>query len=99
MQRRVYITHLRPEYRAAYLAAHQNIAAELLERYRIAGMKSCGVYLRNDVLVLVTEAEDLDKAQLTLAEDPVDQEWQRYLKPMKADGDYEKMGEIFRADW
>jgi L-rhamnose mutarotase len=99
MQRRVYTTRLRPEYRAQYLEAHRNMAAALLERYRLAGMRSCGVYLHDDLLVLITEAEDLDAAQRFLAGDAVDREWQQYVEPMKADGDYQEMNEIFRFDW
>jgi hypothetical protein len=75
------------------------MAAALLERYRLAGMKSCGVYLHGDVLVLITEAEDLEAAQRFLAADAIDREWQQYVAPMKTEGDYQEMKEIFRFDW
>jgi L-rhamnose mutarotase len=99
MQRKIYRTKLRPERRAEYLQAHQNFSRDLMRRYRDAGMKTCAVYLVGDDLVLVTEAENPDLTTAILSKDPVDREWQAYVEPMKADGDWEEMTEVFFVDF
>ena len=98
MQRRVYTTKLKPERREEYLLAHQQVNPELMRRYRQAGMRSCSVYLLEDMLVLVTEGDDLDRTAAILASDPLDREWQSFVGPMKGEGDYRAMLRIFEAD-
>jgi L-rhamnose mutarotase len=98
MQRKVYRTKLRPERRDEYLQAHRNVSSDLMRRYRDAGMSVCAVYLLGDDLILLTEAEDHDKTLAVLSQDPVDREWQAYVGPMKAEGDWQEMEPIFLAD-
>ncbi|HYP04620.1 MAG TPA: L-rhamnose mutarotase [Bryobacteraceae bacterium] len=98
MQRKIYRTRLRPEYREAYIEAHRNISSDLLRRYRDAGVSVCAVYILGDDMILLVEAEDSAKTAAILAEDPVDQQWQSYLRPMKADGDWQEMDELFFVD-
>ena len=80
------------------LDAHRTVSADLLRRYREAGMRLCAVYLLNDYLVLLTDAGDHEKTAAILAADPVDREWQSYVGPMKAEGDWQEMQELFFAD-
>jgi L-rhamnose mutarotase len=61
-------------------------------------MSVCAVYLLGDDLILLTEAEDHDKTLAVLSQDPVDREWQAYVGPMKAEGDWQEMEPIFLAD-
>ncbi|MGH9631541.1 MAG: L-rhamnose mutarotase [Bryobacteraceae bacterium] len=98
MERKVYLTRLRPEFREEYLHAHRNVPSKLMDRYRDAGMRSCAVYLLEDYLVLVTEADDHSKVKAALENDPVDVEWQELMRPMKEEGDYREMTEVFKAD-
>lgn len=98
MERKVYLTKLRPEYREEYLQAHRTVSQELLRRYKAAGMRHCAVYLLEDTLVLITESEDHITMTAALAGDPVDVEWQNYVRPMKAEGDWRETVELFRAD-
>jgi L-rhamnose mutarotase len=98
MQRKVYRTKLRPERRDEYIQAHRTISSDLMRRYREAGMTVCAVYIDGDNLVLITEAEDHDKTNAVLAQDPIDREWQAYVAPMKAEGDWQEMDEIFFVD-
>jgi L-rhamnose mutarotase len=98
MQRKVYRTKLRPERRDEYIAAHRNVSGDLMRRYRQAGVTVCAVYMLGDDIVLITEAEDHDKTRTILSHDAVDREWQAYLAPMKCDGDWQEMEELFVAD-
>ena len=98
MQRKVYRTKLRPERRDEYIQAHRKVSSELMLRYKQAGMLSCTVYLLGDDLVMVIEAEDHEKTNAILARDPVDVEWQAYVRPMKAEGDWQEMEEMFFVD-
>jgi L-rhamnose mutarotase len=98
MERKVYCTRLKPEYREKYLEAHRNVPKAVLARYRELGMTHCAVYLLNDLLVLITEANDHSTLAAGLEHDPVDQAWQEYVRPMKADGDYQEMTPVFVSD-
>ena len=69
-----------------------------MRRYRDAGMKLCAVYLLGEDLILLTEADDHEKTLAILKQDPVDREWQAYVGPMKGDGDWQEMQQIFLAD-
>jgi L-rhamnose mutarotase len=99
MQRRIYKTKLKPDRRQEYIEAHRNFSSELSRRYRDAGMKVCAVYLLGDELILLTEAEDHDKTLAILEQDSVDREWQAYVGPMKGEGDWQEMEQIFLADY
>ena len=99
MERRVFITKVRPERRAEYIQAHATVSAEILVLYGKAGMRHCSVYLEGDDLVLILEGEDLDAILARLAEDPVDRAWQNRVGPMKADGDWRLAEAIFSEDW
>ena len=61
MRPKVYLTKLKPERRADYIEAHRNISSDLMRRYREAGMRCCAVYLLDDYLVLLTDADDHEK--------------------------------------
>jgi L-rhamnose mutarotase len=95
---KVYLTKLKPERRADYIEAHRNVSSDLMRRYREAGMRVCAVYLWNDYLVLLTDADDHERTAAILAADPVDREWQGFVGPMKAEGDWQEMEELFFAD-
>lgn len=98
MSRKVYVTKLRPEFREQYIEAHRHVAGEILHRYREAGMRHCSVYLSGDSLVLIVDANDHAHLASTMADDPVDRAWQDYVRPMKADGDWQEAKELFSAD-
>ena len=97
MQRKVYRTRLKPERRQEYIEAHRNVSSDLMRRYREAGMSLCAVYILGDELVLLMDAEDHEKTAAILADDPVDRVWQAFVGPMKADGDWQEMEELFYA--
>ena len=96
--RKVYRTRLKPERRQDYVEAHRKVSSDLMRRYRDAGMTLCAVYRLDDELVLIVDAEDHAKTTAILADDPVDRVWQAYVGPMKEDGDWQEMDELFYAD-
>ena len=98
MERRVSITRLKPEFREKYLEAHRNVPEQVLARYRELGMANCSVYLLGVDLVLVTEAESHAALDAALLNDPVDKEWQEFVRPMKADEDWQHMTQIYHVD-
>jgi len=98
VHRKVYRARLKPERRQEYIYAHRSVSKDLMRRYREAGMASCAVYLLGDELVLLVDAEDHRTTAAILADDPVDQAWQAYVGPMKEDGDWHEMQELFHAD-
>ena len=98
MERKVYRTKLRPERRHEYIEAHRTFSRELLRRYSAAGITACEVYVLDDDIVLIVESEDHSNTCAILANDTLDREWQTYLQPMKADGDWQEMEELFVAD-
>jgi L-rhamnose mutarotase len=89
---------LRPERRDEYIDAHRNFSSELLKLYKKAGLKVCAVYLLDEDLVLVVESDNHERVCEVLLNHPLDQEWQSYVRPMKAEGDWQEMQEIFAAD-
>ncbi len=97
MERRVSITRLKPECRDQYLRAHQSVPETVLARYRELGMRNCSVFLLGIDLVLVTEAENHAALDAALANDPVDREWQNFVRPMKSE-DWQHMVQIYHVD-
>jgi L-rhamnose mutarotase len=98
MERRVSITRLKPECREQYLQAHSNMPEKVLARYRELGMRNCSVFLDGIDLVLVTEAENHAALDAALVNDPVDREWQDFVRPMKAEEDWRRMTQIYHVD-
>ena len=98
MERRVSVARLKPECREQYLEAHRNVPERVLARYSELGMRNCSVFLLGVDLVLVTEAEDHVVLDAALANDPVDREWQDFVRPMKADGDWQHMTQIYHVN-
>ena len=98
MERRVSITRLKPECREQYLQAHRNVPDKVLARYRELGMRNCSVFLHGVDLVLVTEAENHAALDAALMNDPVDREWQEFVRPMKAEEDWQQMTQIYHVN-
>ncbi len=98
MERRVSVARLKPECLERYLEAHRNVPERVLARYRELGMRNCSVFLLGVDLVLVTEAENHAVLDARLANDPIDREWQDFVRPMKADGDWQHMTRIYHVN-
>ncbi|HEY3132355.1 MAG TPA: L-rhamnose mutarotase [Acidobacteriota bacterium] len=97
MQNYGFMAGLKPEFRDAYIDAHNNISPELVSRYHRAGVHRILLFLLDGSLFMYMEVDNLDAAQAALAEDPLDIEWQKRVGRMK-DPDFRKMEEIFRME-
>ncbi len=95
MQQSIFIARLKPEFKSVYIEAHNNFAAALREKYLAAGIQQIRLFLRDDQLVMIVDADDFEKARTMLAEDQLDQAWQLKVGPMK-NPDFQAMEEIFR---
>lgn len=84
MERKAFLTTLKPGCREAYIDAHDNFPAALHARYKRAGVRSISIFLVDDQLFMYVEAEDFGKVQRALADDPMDMEWQGLVGPMKS---------------
>lgn len=95
MDKKAFVARIKPGNRDAYIKAHRNLSAELKKRYLKAGIHQIRLFLLDDQIFMYVEAEDYEAARAVLAEDPLDQQWQEHVGPMK-DPDFEPLIEIFR---
>lgn len=97
MERKAFLTRLKPEFREQYIEAHDNFSAELHARYAQAGVRNISIFLFEDKLFMYIEAEDFAKAGAVLGDDPLDKAWQEYVGPMKDSAGIE-LPEIFHME-
>ncbi|MGE0130452.1 MAG: L-rhamnose mutarotase [Blastocatellales bacterium] len=97
METKAFVARLKPECKEDYIEAHNSFSSELRARYRAAGIHQIRLFLLGAELFMYVEADDYEKAQAALAEDPLDQIWQERVGPMK-DPDFQPLTEIFRLD-
>ncbi|MCG3163488.1 MAG: L-rhamnose mutarotase [Acidobacteria bacterium] len=97
METKAFVARLRPGRKEDYIEAHNSFSSDLRARYRDAGIHQIRIFLLGDQLFMYVEADDYEKAQAALAEDPLDQIWQERVGPMK-NPDFQPLTEIFRLD-
>jgi L-rhamnose mutarotase len=98
VQRHAFIARLKPGQKERYIDAHREVPAELLARYRQAGIRNCSIFLHQGLLVLYLECDDYGAAAASLENDPHEIEWQKAMNPlMDADG-YSECLEIFHME-
>jgi L-rhamnose mutarotase len=94
MERKVFLTRLKPEFREQYIDAHDNFSPELRQRYFEAGVRQISLFLFKDELFMYVEAESFERLGAALADDPLDNAWQQHVGPMK-DSESHEFVEIF----
>jgi len=94
MERKAFLTRLKPEFREQYIEAHNNFAAALHARYVDAGVRNISIFLWEDQLFMYVEAEEFARVSAVLANDPLDNAWQQHVGPMK-DSESAELLEIF----
>jgi L-rhamnose mutarotase len=62
-----------------YEAAHQQVPAELLASLQRVGIREWIIWRSGNSLFHLVECDDFDAAIRQLADDPVDQRWQRVM--------------------
>jgi L-rhamnose mutarotase len=97
METKAFVAKLRVERKDDYIEAHNGFSSELRARYRDAGIRKIRLFLMGEQLFMYVEADDYEKANAALAEDPLDQLWQQQVGPMKCP-DFQPLTEIFRLD-
>lgn len=95
MDKIAFVARIKPGNRDDYIKAHRNFSVELKERYLNAGIYQIRLFLQDDQIFMYVEADDYEAARAALAEDPLDQDWQDQVGPMK-DPDFQSLMEIFR---
>lgn len=95
MENKAFLARLRPERKRDYIKAHNNFSAELRAKYHAAGIRQIMLFLLGEQLFMYVEADNYERARAALAAEPLDQQWQQQVGPMK-DPDFEALTEIFR---
>jgi L-rhamnose mutarotase len=66
-----------------YQCAHDQIPQELLDAQRSAGVRRWTIFRDGLELFHVAECHDFDESMRLLAQDPINQAWQRQMAPYK----------------
>ena len=69
-------TTLRPSMEEAYEAAHSTVWPELVLAQRELGIEHWLIFRHGAELFHVVECDDFDRATASLADNPIEQEWQ-----------------------
>ena len=89
MQRILSRTRLRSGMEAEYERVHAAIPPALVERLRAAGVSNWSIWRDGQDLVHLIEVSDYRAMRRSLADDPVNAEWQETINPLlEADDDY-----------
>lgn len=97
MERKAFLTRLKPEFREQYIDAHNNFSAELRRRYLQAGVRNISIFLFEDQLFMYVEAESFERVSAALTADSLDNAWQQRVGPMKDSENCEFL-EIFHLE-
>ena len=87
-----------------YREAHRNVWPEILEGIERAGIRNYSIFMMGCQLFSYFEVEDLDKAMVMIAADPINQKWQEHMAPLMdvgsgvKDGSTVYLEEVFHID-
>lgn len=84
--RAVYLQRIDPEHRAEYLAAHEDVPEGVTRAMEEAGVERFELYVREEIAVCILEAEDLERYDEAMADDPAVEEWERRVARFKTEG-------------
>ncbi|SBN61131.1 L-rhamnose mutarotase [Curtobacterium sp. 9128] len=89
MQRILSRTRLRSGAEAEYDRVHAAVPTALADRLRAAGVSNWSIWRDGQDLVHLIEVADYRAMRRSLADDPVNAEWQAVINPLlEADDDY-----------
>jgi len=80
------LLHLRPGKEAAYQEAHQHVWPELIQAANAAGFRNHSIFLRERILFVYLEADDLEAAGIALLASEVKQRWDKYMSEYLEEG-------------
>lgn len=79
MERIAFQLKIRKDKMDAYDQAHAAVWPELIKRIRDAGISDYSIFRRGQFIFLVMRVTDFNHAWDKLANDPIDQKWQREM--------------------
>lgn len=85
-ERAVYVQHIDPEHKQAYVDAHNSVPTGVEDAMERGTVREFELYVRDDVAVCILEAEDLDAYRDEVTGDPVVERWERHVAEFKRDG-------------
>ena len=77
-----WVLEVRPGYEEEYKKRHDEIWPEMLESLKAAGIRNYNIFRHGLTLFGYFETDDLDKTIATLAKDPVDARWGKWMAPI-----------------
>jgi L-rhamnose mutarotase len=84
--RAVYIQHLDPDQRQAYVDAHDGVPAGVTDAMARGGVERFELYVRESIAVCLLECEDIDAYLDAVDGDDRVAEWERYTGQFKREG-------------
>lgn len=85
-ERAVYVQHIDPEHKAAYIEAHEEVPEGVKAAMERGTVTNFELYVRDTVAVAILEAEDLDAYLEAVTDDPDVEEWERHVAQFKKEG-------------
>lgn len=95
MERHAFYTRLVDGQTDAYTTAHRNMPPPLIAAYREAGIGKLHIFRDGNLLFLYLECENMEAANATLNQNPLELQWQKLMSPMLEGGDFRLLHEIF----
>lgn len=93
-ERAVYLQRIDPERRDEYLAAHEDVPDGVTRAMEKAGVERFDLYVRKEIAVCILEAEDVERYDEAMADDPAVEEWERRVAQFKTEGVDVESGEV-----
>lgn len=95
MPRVAFQLRIRKDKGEQYDRAHAAVWPELMERIRAAGISDYSIFRRHETIFLIMTVEDFDRAWEMLANDPINQQWQRKMADIFEEAQDLEPGERF----
>ena len=101
-ERRGFVLRVRPDQVDAYIAAHQEVWAEMLAALRRAGIRNYTIFRADTSMFGYFESDDMEASERYLGSQDVSRRWQdsmaELLEGRVPDGGPPPLEEIFRLD-
>ena len=99
MERACFLLRVRPERLDEYTARHRDVWPEMLDALRDTGWTNYSLFLRGDgLLVGYFETESFERSVAAMEEREVNARWQADMAQYFADGDFERLEEVFHLE-
>jgi L-rhamnose mutarotase len=86
LERAVYLQRIDPNEKEAYVDTHDDVPPGVTDAMERAGVERFDLYVRDDIVICILEAEDIKAYDKMMADDAAVQEWERHVAQFKTDG-------------